>query len=156
MQLPKKPHLRLSTVRAAADRWYARYIRLRDTQEQNGKRVGKCVTCGKFRNIWKLECGHYQSRRHDPTRWDALNSHTQDTACNKWRSGEQAIMALYINNKYGKGSAQKLILKSRDKRRFLKYEVKGIADYYKGKCEEILGEDNLTDKRWNEILNQWK
>jgi hypothetical protein len=151
----KPKRVKLSTVRGKADKWFARYIRLRGTQEQRGKRIGVCVTCNRPKNIWKLECGHFMGRRWDPTRWDDINSHLQCKTCNCYNSGEQYIMGKYIERMYGSNVVELLRTNSRRNVRFAKYEVEAIYMKYKKKCEEIVGME-LNDKRWNELLHSWK
>lgn len=147
--------VKLKTVRASADKWFSRYIRLRDTQEAGGTRIGKCCTCYRHMKITDLDCGHFQSRRYDTTRWDAENSHCQCTSCNRFHAGQQYLMGKFIDRKFGRGRADYITAMSRVNERYGSVHVNGIAENFKKWCEDILG-TTLTDKKWNELIREWR
>lgn len=152
-QKPKKT--KLSTIRKYADRWFSRFVRLRDTQEENGSRYGFCVTCGKLLRIDSLECGHFVQRDKDDVRWNERNAHAQCKNCNGYRGGEQWKMGNFIERKYGPGYDKILQGMTTLKRRFFRDEIQAMGDLYKQKCEKIL-KTKLTDKKWSEFLIEWR
>lgn len=87
------------------DKLFSLYIRQRDADEDG---YLKCCTCDN-RTDWKeMDCGHFIPRGHHSLRWDERNAHGQCHKCNRYRAGEQYLMAQYIDNKYGKGTADLL------------------------------------------------
>lgn len=125
-------------IRGILDRWFAKYIKLRDCATIKGEdRYGKCSTCGRIKTMYGNDCGHFAIRKHDSTRWDEMNSHFQCHWCNGRMKGRQADMGFYINRKYGKGTAETLIKKSKINRRFEKFELVAMIDFYKKKVKQL-------------------
>ena len=93
------------------DIYFSKFIRLRDSDE-NG--ITKCCTCEKYK-FWKgkylgdtegADCGHY-SKRNRAHRFTEKNCNAQCKGCNsdKKGKGEADLHALYIDSKYGTGTA---------------------------------------------------
>lgn len=61
------------------------YIRMRDSQEYN-HRYFRCISCGRILPIDQADCGHFLSRRHMSTRFDARNMNAECRACNRFSS----------------------------------------------------------------------
>ncbi len=91
------------------DRIFSEYIRKRDTP--NG--AGQCCTCGKLLQYKGSHCGHFMSRVHQSTRYDEQNCAIQCPFCNTYRQGEQYQFGIYIDRRWGKGTAESLLHKSR-------------------------------------------
>ena len=56
----------------------------------------KCITCGSTKT---LQAGHFW---HACLDFDEININTQCSGCNHYKSGNLAIYAIYLLNKYGK------------------------------------------------------
>ena len=110
------------------DKFYHRYIRLRDTDE-NG--IGKCITCDVTLDFKRIQAGHLVGREHKSVRWNELNTYGQCARCNCWGCGEQLKMAL----KVGLPLAKKMLKLSEKpwKTTIAEYEV--LIAYWKEKCE---------------------
>jgi len=91
------------------DTVFSVYIRKRDAINN----IAECFTCGKQDNYKKLQCGHFQSRKHYATRWDEINCQVQCSGCNVFRYGEQFKFSLNLDARYGIGTAEQLYLKSK-------------------------------------------
>jgi hypothetical protein len=86
---------------------FARFIRARDPW---------CVSClAQGKQVPTTEAGHYkhnsersQSLGGNALWFDARNVHGQCGACNRWKSGNLAAYALYLEEKYGQGILQDL------------------------------------------------
>lgn len=90
---------------AAADYWFSRFIRLRDSDE-NG--IVTCVTSGK-RAYWAtMDCGHYVSRAKQSTRYDEMNCHAQSKMSNRFQGGHFVEHGNRIDELHGPGTAEKL------------------------------------------------
>jgi hypothetical protein len=55
------------------DKVFSIYIRRRNAVDD----ISECFTCGKKDHWKKLQNGHFQSRKHYSTRWDAVNCQVQ-------------------------------------------------------------------------------
>lgn len=94
------------------DKVFSEYIRLRDADRYG---TCKCITCNRF-FLWNEgDAGHYMQRDRLATRYDERNVNAQCKYCNRFRSGEQYIHGIKIDEKYGEGTAQTLVLISRVK-----------------------------------------
>lgn len=113
--------------KAKADRYFSKYIRLRDKDKP-------CITCGKYGD---KDCGHFISRRFEATRFDEKNVHGQCIKCNRFEYGNQYEHGKAIDRLYGEGSADFLLQRSKMlcKRSAADYEY--IAQEYKQKVNAI-------------------
>lgn len=67
--------------------------------------IAICVTCGGS-NHWKfMDCGHFQRRGHIATRYFYKNLGVQCHECNRINEGENEKFAAFIDEFYGKGTA---------------------------------------------------
>jgi len=102
-------------VKDKLDKIFSKYIRLRDS---NGG-IGQCCTCGKKLHWKEAHCGHFISRRHLATRWD------------------QYFFSLFIEKKYGKGTVDEIIQKSKQTIKITKSEYETLIEFYKTKVKEL-------------------
>lgn len=110
------------------DKVFSEYIRKRYTKNE----IAECVTCGKKDHWKKLQCGHFMSRKHYSTRWDTINCQVQCARCNVFNYGEQYRFGLYLENKFGVGTAEELRNKSRMTIKLANYEIEDKIKYYNG------------------------
>ena len=97
---------------AELDKVFSIFIRLRDIDADG---FSYCVTCGKPMTLKTSQCGHFISRRHFATRWEEKNCAAQCYACNMHNQGKQYEFGLAIDNRFGVGTAQKLLIQSKNK-----------------------------------------
>lgn len=119
-------------AKAKADKYFSLFIRQRDSI--NG--VATCITCGKMTS--QFDCGHFISRDREAVRYDEKNSHAQCVSCNRFKSGRQYEHGLFIDKKYGEGTAEKLLQKSRMLSRRRQSDYEWIAKEYKNKLKELV------------------
>ena len=80
------------------DSVFSEYIRRRYAKND----IAECYTCGK-RDHWKrLQCGHFQSRKHYSTRWNEDNCQVQCVGCNMFKGGEQYKFGMKLGEKKAK------------------------------------------------------
>jgi hypothetical protein len=108
------------------DKVFSLYIRQR--LEKNG--IVECVTCGTKKHWKEVDAGHFCSRRHYSTRWEAQNVHVQCKSCNGFHAGQNYLMGKYIDKTYGEGTADELIKMSRQIRKFTDQELKDLIERY--------------------------
>lgn len=116
------------------------YIRLRDANED-----GFCICCTTGRMVhWKLcDAGHFMGRRHNATKYDERNVHAQSRGSNRFNSGDQYAHSQFIEKKYGRGTADLLLVLSRNKKSFSQFDIDELTKYYKSEVERIKKEKGL-------------
>ena len=97
---------------ADLDKVFSIFIRLRDIDADG---FSYCVTCGKPMTLKTSQCGHFISRRHFSTRWEEKNCAAQCVGCNMFAQGKQYEFGLAIDMRFGIGTAQKLLIQSKNK-----------------------------------------
>ena len=95
----------ISKLKKKLDKVFSEFIRRR-----NADHLGfiNCFTCGVKKHWKEQQAGHFQSRSHHSTRWDEVNVQVQCVKCNMFRQGEQYKFGLYLDERYGKGTAKEL------------------------------------------------
>ena len=91
------------------DKVFSLYIRLRYAKNE----IAQCFTCGKKDHYKRLQCGHFQSRKHYSTRWDEINCQVQCAGCNVFRYGEQFVFGKNLDMEFGKGCSESLFYKAK-------------------------------------------
>ena len=113
---------------------FSTYIRLRDSDE-NG--IAKCITCS-FRGEWKrFDCGHGVGRQYKATKYDERNNHAQCARCNAWNGGEQVLYKEAVEKKYGEGTWNEIVLKSRQVCKRSQLDIDLMEDFYKKEVEKL-------------------
>jgi len=103
------------------DKVFSLYIRQRYAKNE----IAQCFTCGKKNHWKKLQCGHFQSRKHYSTRWDEINCQVQCAKCNVFNYGEQFVFSKNLDMEYGKGCSESLYYKSKQ---IVKYSTNDINE----------------------------
>lgn len=116
------------------DKYFSLFIRHRDTQP-NG--IGKCITCGKFCSFKGLDCGHFLTRDNETVRYDEKNCNGQCHHCNRFKSGKQFEHGQAINEKWGEGTADALLIKSKMNAFRKKHDYEYIAEEYRLKIKQL-------------------
>ncbi len=111
------------------DTVFSEWIRRRHAKNN----IAICVTCGKKDHWKKLQCGHFQSRKHYSTRWDEINCQVQCSGCNVFRYGEQYKFSLWLDTNIKKGTSQKLYKQSKQTYKFDNYDLLELIEIYKNK-----------------------
>lgn len=120
-------------IKNRLDRVFSLYIRLRDSRDG----LCKCITCGKLFSIKEGDAGHFISRKHESTRYDEKNVAAQCRYCNRFSQGKQFEFGGAIDKKYGIGTAEKLLLKSKMACKRDTSDYRYMYEFYKVKLEEL-------------------
>lgn len=110
------------------DKYFHRYIRLRDTNE---KGYGNCYTCNVPLEFKKTQAGHFINRSLKSTRWDERNVKIQCARCNNWMEGRQFEFSLKLGMKLAKA----LLAKSNKIWNKTEEEYDVLAKHWKEQCE---------------------
>lgn len=118
-----------------ADKWYSRYVRLRDSEQQtDGSWAGDCIDmCGRLIPVlsadgkWQAgsNIGHFVGRAHMALRFDDINCNLQGAFCNAWRDKISMIQGYSkgLDLKYGTGTARRLKRQAAETRKLTKAEL---------------------------------
>ena len=113
---------------------FSEYIRLRDS-DNNG--IGRCFTCS-FTADWKrFDAGHGIGRQHKSTKYYERNVHSQCKRCNGFEGGQQAIYKEEVEKRYGKGTWDELVLKSRQVCKRGKVEIDVMTEHYRKEVKKF-------------------
>lgn len=126
-----------SLAKKKADRVFSLFIRRRDADH---KGTVTCVTCGEVGHYKDMDAGHFISRDKIPTRYDEQNVHVQCRKCNRFRGGEQYKHGVYIEYRYGAGTAARLQQKSQGISKYDQSYFEAVASKYK---ERLDGRDSV-------------
>ena len=129
--MPKKT---ISKLKKELDKWFSLYIRLRDATTEG---LSQCFTCGKIDHYKKLQCGHFQSRRHLSTRWHEWNCQVQCVKCNMFEQGEQWKFGISLNGKYGEGTSNELGFLAQQNGKKMAWELEEDILYYKSIVDKL-------------------
>lgn len=124
-----------------------KFIRIRDTDSQG---YGNCITCNKqlhFSETKLVNCGHFMSRKYFATRYNEQNMHFQCVGCNKYADGRQYEHGLYIDSRYGEGTAKELLLRSKQLTKQNSIDYKTLIDLYNDKCRAEYNKRGLSYER---------
>jgi len=116
-----------SKVVKKLDTVFSQYIRLRDSINE----ISTCFTCGKEDHWKKLQNGHFMSRRHYSTRWDETNCQVQCAGCNVFRYGEQYKFSIGLDQKFGEGTADEMLQRSKQIIKLSTEELEELINKYK-------------------------
>jgi hypothetical protein len=107
---------------------FSEFIRLRDSNEHG---IVYCITCGSPRNWKGVDAGHGIGRQHLSTKFHEQNNHGQCKPCNGFEAGQRDIYRIRVDQKYGPGTWDKLILISRQTCKRSQFEIDVMEKYYK-------------------------
>lgn len=130
--MPKKPSRK--TLVDKADKVFSEYIRRRYADD-NG--VTECFTCGKKDHWKKLQCGHFQSRKHYATRWNEENCQVQCAGCNVFRYGEQYTFGRNLDIYVREGLAEELNILSNKTVKYDNHDLMSLIEYYQNKLADL-------------------
>ena len=89
----------------------------------------------------KLQCGHFQSRRHTATRWNEQNCQVQCVKCNMFNQGMQWRFGNNLDSKYGKGTSQDLFILAHKTVKMTRADYVQEIDYYKSLVENFIDQN---------------
>ena len=117
------------------DNIFSQYIRLRYADDLGNT---ECFTCGKIDHWKRLQCGHFQSRKHYSTRWNETNCQVQCSGCNVFKYGEQYLFGLNLDKKYGLGTSEQLYIQSKEMVKLSNIDIEMLINTYQDKIKELL------------------
>jgi len=123
------------------DKIFSVFIRLREATDEG---LCQCSTCGVVRHYKDgMQNGHFQSRRFLATRFDEENCQVQCVKCNMYSQGEQYKFGLYLDGKYGEGTAEELEYLARTPIKIGRIDYEEKISYYKLAVEKLKKEKGI-------------
>ncbi len=112
--MPKGVKQPITELVKKTDEVFSKFVRLRDSELNNGEYTGTCITCsktgtvawhdetGKLRFTKGWNAGHFVGRSNKVVRFNEMNVNLQCAfRCNKMRSGEIVKYKAALKDKYG-------------------------------------------------------
>ena len=130
----------ISKLKKELDKWFSLFIRLRFATKEG---LCQCVTCGKVSHYKKMQCGHFQSRRHHATRWNEKNCAVQCIGCNCFQQGQQYRFSTYLDGKYSEGTAQTLEYLAKQITKVSRTDYEEKITYYKDLVKKLKEEKRI-------------
>ena len=124
----------ISKLKKKLDKLFSEYIRRRNADHLG--RV-KCFTCGDEKHWKEQQAGHFQSRSHHSTRWDEVNVQVQCVKCNMYRQGEQYKFGMYLDQRFGDGTAEELEYRAKTIVKLNRVDYDEAIERYKQKIREL-------------------
>jgi hypothetical protein len=124
----------ISKLKKKLDKLFSEYIRRRNADHLG--RV-KCFTCGVEKHWKEQQAGHFQSRSHYSTRWDEVNVQVQCVKCNMYRQGEQYKFGMYLDQRFGDGTAEELEYRAKTIVKLNRVDYEEAIERYKQKIKEL-------------------
>ena len=117
-----------------ADRWFSKYIRLRDADESG---YLFCISCGQPVHWKKADAGHFIERGKKAVRYNEKNVNGQCTDCNWIKEGNKIEYAKGLVKKWDPGIVEQLEVLKHRTIPMGRFELKVIADYYRMKFNQL-------------------
>jgi hypothetical protein len=124
-------------LKKKADTAFSRYVRYRDGEVRQGVWQAPCITCGIWKPVTQMQAGHFVSRTCNVLRYEDMNVHAQCQGCNIWHSGEQYEYSRQIDDRYGKGTAQRLHSRRHESKKWKAEELEQIIEDAKDYIKEL-------------------
>ena len=121
-------------AKKAADKWFSKFIRLRDSDEFG---IVTCITSKRRVHWLDCDCGHWISRAKMATRYDERNCNGQSKQANRFQGGHFLEHGLAIEEKFGAGTREALELKARRPCKMTEADLWFIAETYRKRVENI-------------------
>lgn len=124
----------VSKLKKEADKWFSKYIRVRDSGTDG---YGECITCGTRKHWKEAQNGHFVRRSVNALRYDELNCNLQCVGCNMFRAGELYLYGKALDQKYGEGTADKLQAKRFETHKLTVQELEEVISNAKEYLKEM-------------------
>ena len=130
----KKPTV--TKLKKKLDTIFSKYVRLSHADISG---FVKCFTCD-VKKYWEkdgMQAGHFISRKHTITRWDLKNVMPQCYSCNCHFYGRQYIFGKNLDKKFGSGTAESLLQKSRQMQKNSVADLQELIKLYTDKLDQL-------------------
>ena len=123
----------VKTLKRTLDELWSKWVRMSNAGPDG---LVQCCSCGRSYHWKEVDCGHFVSRNHNAGRFDPRNTNPQCKKCNRFREGNKAGYAVFLQKKYGPGVIDELNQLQYTVKRFtpdeLQAMVREVRDNLKG------------------------
>jgi hypothetical protein len=123
----------ISKLKKKADAIFSQYIRLKNSDWRG---YCTCYTCGKISHYKKLQCGHFEKRGNNATRYDEENCRVQCVGCNVFQAGNYPIFSHKLDQE-DPTLRPRLREKASQIKQWKAYELEEIIATYRAKVKEF-------------------
>ena len=124
------------------DKIFSIYVRLKYA-DNNGN--VQCFTCDNTHHYKSIQNGHFQSRRYMSTRFHVNNCRPQCYACNVGLHGQQYVFGANLDKEQGSGTAETMVLLSKQQKKFSVQEFQELIKYYTEEVQNIKLQKGIVD-----------
>ena len=110
-----------------ADRLFSLHIRNRGAKHGHND----CYTCGVYKPVGELQCGHFRHRRFLKTRWHPVNCWPQCNTCNVEKGGNLAVYEAKLVAMFSQDVIDQLYQLSYSDHKVLDDEIRAVVKMYK-------------------------
>lgn len=132
----------VSFLTTKLDRIFSIYVRLKYSDSYGNV---KCYTCDNSHHYKAIQNGHFQSRRYMSTRFHENNTRPQCYACNVGLHGQQYVFGANLDREVGSGTAENIILLSKQQKKFSSLELQELIDEYTLKVDNLKLQKGIVD-----------
>lgn len=132
----------ISVLTKKLDRIFSIYVRLKYADNQGNV---KCFTCDNTHHYKSIQNGHFQSRRYMSTRFHENNCRPQCYACNVGLHGQQYIFGANLDREICSGTAETMVLLSKQTKKFSSLELRELIDDYTRKVDNLKLQKGIFD-----------
>lgn len=126
--------------KAQLDRWFSKFIRLRDAMP-NG--YVKCISCGRIVPLKEVDNGHYCSRTNLSLRFSELNCNAQCIHCNRFMEGNRIGYRSGLISKIGEKKVLLLEARMHESHKITDAEYIAMIAHYKKEVKRLEKEKGL-------------
>lgn len=136
---PKIKKLSSKTWKSKAWKVFSLYIRLKAVKEagQPQTGMGRCYTCGSYKDVKDLDAGHWLQGRHNSVMFDERNVHPQCTACNRFKHGNLIEYTMQMQKEYGMAVCEDLRALNNESKPMKTSDYQEIYKEYTDKLKNI-------------------
>ena len=122
------------------DAAFSKWIRHKDV-DSNG--LASCWTCGVKKKPEAMHAGHFMSRSSYSTRWlhdeesQLFNVLSQCPRCNLFDQNQNYIFGRRLDEVYGKGTAEKIYLLSKQTKKYTLPEIIAMRKQYEQMLKDL-------------------
>lgn len=128
--------------RGAAWDAFSLYVRVRDAAPFTG--IVTCCTCGRAKHYKEVDAGHFIPwNKGNATKYHEQNVHGQCKACNGFEQGSQSAYSKFLDKKYGPGTADRLMILSKQTRKLWPFELEALKKHWKAEARKIILEKKI-------------
>lgn len=124
----------VSSKKKTADKLFSEIIR-RSCADTEG--YVSCVTCKVSIHWTEADAGHYESRRHNNTRYDERNVWPQCRTCNRFEEGRKYEFGKFLVEQFGEGIIHELREAAHQIKRFTEPELQELINRFRKELRDL-------------------